>query len=165
MALSSLSTNDLLAKTFEPRLKSRYVVLVGEIPSYMVKSMGAISFNDGEIKIDHINNYFKVKGGQRVWENITLGLYDPITPSGAQMIMKWATIAYNNLTGQAGYADMYKQDLVFRGISNDGSIVNEWILKGAFIVSANFGNWAFADHTNAQELSLTLAFDDALINF
>ena len=34
----------------------------------MVKSMGAISFNDGEIKIDHINNYFKVKGGQRVWE-------------------------------------------------------------------------------------------------
>ena len=41
---------------------------------------------------------------------MTLGLYDPVTPSGAQAVMEWARLAHESVTGRDGYSDFYKKE-------------------------------------------------------
>jgi hypothetical protein len=63
------------------------------IPSFMIKKVDRPSFANNEIVLDHINVYRKVKGKTR-WNDITLELYDPITPSGAQVVMEWQRLGH-----------------------------------------------------------------------
>jgi len=133
------------------------------IPSYMVKSVSSPSFTDGVIKLDHINTYRKIRG-KREWQNMTLSLYDPITPSGAQAVMEWARLGYESVTGRAGYSDFYKKDVTLNALGPVGDIVGEWIIKGSFVVSSNFGqyNWSTEDAINVE---LQLAMDYCVLNF
>jgi hypothetical protein len=133
------------------------------IPSYLVKSVSSPSFTDGVIKLDHINTYRKIRG-KREWQNMTLSLYDPITPSGAQAVMEWARLGYESVTGRAGYSDFYKKDVTLNALGPVGDIIGEWIIKGSFVVSSNFGqyNWSTEDAINVE---LQLAMDYCVLNF
>jgi len=95
---------------------------------------------------------------------MTLNLYDPITPSGAQAVMEWARLGYESVTGRAGYADFYKKDVTLNLLGPVGDIVGEWIIKGAFVQNSNFGqyNWS---QDQAVEITLTLAMDYCVLNF
>ena len=95
---------------------------------------------------------------------MTLNLYDPITPSGAQAVMEWARLGYESVTGRAGYADFYKKDVTLNALGPVGDIVGEWIIKGAFVQNSNFGqyNWSSDE---AVQVDLTLAMDYCVLNF
>jgi hypothetical protein len=99
------------------------------------------------------------------WDPITFTLYDPVTPSGAQAVMEWVRLHHESVTGRDGYSDMYKKDLTFNVLGPVGDIVSEWILKGCFITSANFGeyNWDTAD--TAVNLSMVVQPDYCVLNF
>jgi hypothetical protein len=129
----------------------------------MVKGVSAISFTDNVIKLDHINSYRKIRG-KREWNNVTMTLYDPITPSGAQSVMDWARLSYESVTGRAGYSDFYKKDLVLNELGPVGDIVSEWVIYQSFIANASFGdlNW---DNDAVKELTVEVAFDYAVLNF
>ena len=138
-----LDPNEIMFTAFEPKVTNRFIMYIDGIPSYMVKSVASPSFTDGVIKLDHINTYRKIRG-KREWQNMTLSLYDPITPSGAQAVMEWARLGYESVTGRAGYSDFYKKDVTLNMLGPVGDIVGEWIIKGAFVQSSNFGayNWS-----------------------
>jgi len=158
-----LDPNEIMFTAFEPKVANRFIMYIDGIPSYMVKSVASPSFTDGVIKLDHINTYRKIRG-KREWQNMTLGLYDPITPSGAQAVMEWARLGYESVTGRAGYSDFYKKDVTLNMLGPVGDIVGEWIIKGAFVQQSNFGayNWS----TDAAiEVQLTLAMDYCVLNF
>jgi hypothetical protein len=99
------------------------------------------------------------------WDPITFTLFDPIVPSGAQAIMEWVRLHHESVTGRDGYSDMYKKDLTFNILGPVGDIVSEWILKGCFITSANFGeyNWDTAD--TAVNLQMVVQPDYCVLNF
>ena len=141
-----LDPNEIMFTAFEPKVANRFIMYIDGIPSYLVKSATSPSFTDGVIKLDHINTYRKIRG-KREWQNMTLNLYDPITPSGAQSVMEWARLGYESVTGRAGYSDFYKKDVTLNVLGPVGDIVGEWIIKGAFVVSSNFGqyNWSTED--------------------
>ena len=63
----------------------------------------------GEVIIDHINLIRKLKGKCK-WQDISMTLYDPIVPSGAQTVMEWVRTAHESATGRDGYADFYKKN-------------------------------------------------------
>jgi hypothetical protein len=90
---------------------------------------------------------------------LQMTLFDPITPSGAQAVMEWVRLHHESVTGRDGYSDFYKKDLTIDVLGPVGDIVSEWVLKGAFIKEANFGdyNWDTADQ--AVNLTMTLAID------
>lgn len=158
-----LDPNEIMFTAFEPKVANRFIMYIDGIPSYMVKSVASPSFTDGVIKLDHINTYRKIRG-KREWQNMTLGLYDPITPSGAQAVMEWARLGYESVTGRAGYSDFYKKDVTLNMLGPVGDIVGEWIIKGAFVQQSNFGayNWS----TDAAiEVQLTLSMDYCVLNF
>ena len=133
------------------------------IPSFMVKTVSAPSFEDGEVVLDHINSYRKIRG-KRVWNDMDMTLYDPITPSGAQAVMEWARLSYESVTGRAGYSDFYKKDLTLNVLGPVGDVVSEWIIKGAFIKTMSQGDFDWSS-PEAVELSITIAMDYCVLNY
>ena len=96
---------------------------------------------------------------------ISLTLFDPITPSGAQAVMEWVRLHHESVTGRDGYSDFYKKDLTFNVLGPVGDIVSEWIIKGALITEASFGDYNWDNENAAQELSLTVQPDYCILNF
>jgi hypothetical protein len=133
------------------------------IPSYLVKSAARPSITFETIVLDHINIKRKLQG-KGDWQDITITLYDPIVPSGAQSVMEWVRLGHESLTGRRGYADFYKKDITFYMLGPVGDKIEQWTIKGAFINSANFGDLSF-DSNEPATVELTLSYDYAILEF
>lgn len=158
-----LSPNEIFFTAFEPKVSNRFIFYIDGVPAYLIKKATAPGFNAGEITLDHINVYRKIKGKVR-WDDINLELYDPITPSGTQSVMEWFRLSHESVTGRDGYSDFYKKDVKLEILGPVGDIVGEWVVKGAFIKIARFGDY---DWANDQYISLnvTIAMDYCIANF
>jgi hypothetical protein len=162
--MAILSANEIFFTSFEPKVQNRFIMYVDGIPSFMIKGISAVGFDQGEIKLNHINIYRKIKG-RTSWNDITMTLYDPITPSGAQAVMEWVRLGHESVTGRDGYSDFYKKDITINVIGPVGDIVSEWVIKGAYIKSGNFGDYNWDTDAAAQNISITLAMDYCILNF
>ena len=161
--MAVLDPNEIMFKAFEPKVQNRFVMYIDGIPSFMVKNVKAPSFTDNIIKLDHINSYRKIRG-KREWDDMTMTLYDPVTPSGAQAVMEWARLGYESVTGRAGYSDFYKKDLTFNVLGPVGDIVGEWIIKGAILTVGDFGQYDWTSD-EAVEIGITVAMDYCVLNY
>jgi hypothetical protein len=162
--MSILNPNEIMFTAFEPKVQNRFILYVDGIPAYLIKKASAPGFEANEIILDHINVYRKVKGKIR-WNDMTLELYDPIAPSGTQAVMEWARLAHESVTGRDGYSDFYKKDLAMNILGPVGDVVGEWIIKGAFVKSANFGDYDWSSGEAAANISITIAMDYCIANF
>ena len=161
--MAVLDPNEIMFKAFEPKVQNRFVMYIDNIPSFMVKNVKAPSFTDNVIKLDHINSYRKIRG-KREWDDMTMTLYDPVTPSGAQAVMEWARLGYESVTGRAGYSDFYKKDLTLNVLGPVGDIVGEWIIKGAILTVGDFGQYDWTSD-EAVEIGITVAMDYCVLNY
>jgi hypothetical protein len=161
--MAVLNTNEILSQAFEPKVQNRFLMLFKTIPSFLVKTASAPSFTDEEVVLHYINSYRKVRG-KRTWNDISLTLYDPVTPSGAQAVMDWARLSYESVTGRAGYSDFYKEDVTLQILGPVGDVVGEWILKGSFIKEASFGEYDWSS-SDVVDISLTLGVDYCVLNY
>jgi len=137
---------------------------VDGIPAYTIKGISSVGFAQNEIVLNHINVYRKIKG-RMVWNDLTMTLFDPITPSGAQAVMEWVRLHHESVTGRDGYSDMYKKDVTINVLGPVGDIVSEWIVKGAFIKSGEFGEYNWDNGEAAQNLTVVLGMDYCVLNF
>lgn len=163
--MAVLDSNEIFFTQYEPKLPNRFIVYIDGIPAYTIKGHTAINFEDGEIILDHINTYRKIRSGKRIWGDITFTLFDPISPSGAQAVLEWARLGYESITGRAGYSDFYKKDITINGLGPVGDVVSEWIIKGAFIKSGNFDDFDWSNYTEAVNITLTVGMDYCIGNF
>jgi len=161
--MAVLDPNEIMFRAFEPKVQNRFVLYVDGIPSFLVKNVSAPEFTDEVIKLDHINSYRKIRG-KKEWADITMTLYDPITPSGAQAVMEWARLSYESVTGRAGYSDFYKKDLTLNILGPVGDIVGEWVIKGGFVTTADFGDYDWSN-SEVVDVSLTVAMDYCILNY
>jgi hypothetical protein len=162
--MAILDANEIFFTAFEPKQANRFILYMDGIPSYIIKGVSAVTLTQGEVPLNHINILRKVKG-KSVWNDVTLTLFDPITPSGAQSVIEWVRLHHESVTGRDGYSDFYKKDLTINVLGPVGDIVSEWILKGAFIKEANFGEYNWDTVDTAVNLTMTLAIDYAVLNF
>ena len=162
--MAILDANEIFFTAFEPKQANRFVLYADGVPSYLIKGVSAVSLTQGEVVLNHINVLRKVKG-KSVWGDVTMTLFDPITPSGAQTIMEWVRLSHESVTGRDGYSDFYKKDLVINVLGPVGDIVSEWVLKGAFIKDANFGDYNWDTENTAVNITMTVAMDYAILNF
>jgi hypothetical protein len=158
-----LENNEIFFTTFEPKVQNRFIFEINGIPAYLIKKASSPSFDAGEVILDHINIYRKLKGKVR-WNDMTLELYDPITPSGAQAVMEWARLAHESVTGRDGYSDFYKKDVTMSVLGPVGDVVSEWKVKGAYIKSVTFGDYDWSSEA-AASINLTLAMDYCILNY
>ena len=148
---------------FEPKVQNRFLLEVDGIPSFIMKKVSRPQIECGEVVLDHINIIRKVKGKCK-WGDITMTLYDPIVPSGAQAVMEWVRTQHESVTGRDGYADFYKRDFDIFVLGPVGDKVENWKIKGAFILNAQFGELDWTSNDPA-EITLTLAYDYAVLEF
>jgi hypothetical protein len=158
-----VTEQELFFTAFEPKTANRFILYVDGIPSYVVKGVSRPTLTQDPKQIDHINLRRFVKG-KSVWGTITMTLYDPIVPSGAQAIMEWVRLHHESVTGRDGYLEFYKKDLTLNILGPVGDKVEEWIIKGAQIQEVSFGDmdWATDDPV---EFQVTLQPDYCVLNY
>ena len=148
---------------FEPKVQNRFLLEVDGIPSFIMKKVSRPQIECGEVVLDHINLIRKMKGKCK-WGDITMTLYDPIVPSGAQAVMEWVRTQHESVTGRDGYADFYKKDLNIFVLGPVGDKIENWSVKGAYIKTAQFGDLDWSVET-AVEIQLTLGVDYCVLEY
>ena len=158
-----LDPSEIMFTPFEPKTKNRFIMYIEGVPAYLIKTAARPQITFEEIELDHINVKRFVKG-KGTWDTLDVTLYDPIVPSGAQAVMEWVRLHKESVTGRDGYSAFYKKDVTFNMLGPVGDVVEEWILKGTYIQSANFGDLDYAS-TDPAEITITLKYDYAILQF
>jgi hypothetical protein len=130
------------AYSWEPKRQHQFVLVMNDIPSYLIKASGKPTITNTAVELDMIN-VKRYVAGKHAWDTITMTLYDAIVPSGAQAVMEWVRL---------------------HQLSPIGEVVEEWILNGAFITSAGFGTYDWSSDA-VQEIEITVQYDWAFLNF
>ncbi len=158
-----VSEQELFFKAFEPKVANRFIMYVDGLPTYVIKGVSRPTISQDSKVLNHINVQRYVKG-RSVWGPVSMTLFDPIVPSAAQSVMEWVRLHHESVTGRDGYSDFYKKDLTINVLGPVGDKVEEWILKGAQITEANFGELNF-DGDDPVNISLTVQPDYCILNY
>jgi hypothetical protein len=159
-----VSEQELFFTAFEPKTQNRYIMSIDGIPSYLIKKTDRPKITQEKKRLDHINLQRYVKG-KTVWDEMTVDLYDPIVPSGAQAVMEWVRLHHESVTGRDGYAEFYKKDLTLQVLGPVGDKVEEWIIKGAQITRATFGDLEWSDTSDNVAIELEIQPDYCVLNY
>ena len=159
-----IDPTELMFTSFEPKVTNRFVFYVDGIPSYLIRKAARPKITNNETEIKHINNSRFIKG-RSTWESISIELYDPIVPSGAQAVMEWVRLHHESVTGRNGYADFYKKDVTINVLGPVGDKVEEWTGKGAFLVDADFGEISWENDAAPAIITLTLRCDYWILQY
>jgi hypothetical protein len=162
--MAILNPNEIFFTAFEPKQSNRFILYMDGIPSFLVKGVGGVNLAQTAVALNHINVQRYVKG-KTIWGAISMTLYESITPSGAQAVMEWVRLHHESVTGRDGYSDFYKKDLKFNVVGPVGDIVSEWIIKGAVITSANFGDYNWDDDGTVVNIALEVQPDYCILNY
>lgn len=163
MAAETLDVTSMLPSKFEPKRKNRWVLMIEGMDAYIMKTASRPSVKTDEVEVPFMNAR-RYLAGLTKFDTIPVTLHDPIAPSGAQQVMEWIRLHFESVSGRSGYADFYKRDIQLKLCDPVGTVVELWDIKGAFITEANFGELTYEDGA-PQEISLTLRFDNAVLQF
>tara|TARA_R110000796_G_scaffold82592_1_gene180964 strand:- start:2069 stop:2557 length:489 start_codon:yes stop_codon:yes gene_type:complete len=158
-----IDPNEIMFTAFEPKMANRFIMYIDGIPSFICNKVSRPDITFEEVKIDHMNTYRKLLG-KADWADVTVSLYDPIVPSGAQAVMEWVRLAYESVTGRSGYSDFYKKDVTFNVLGPVGDKVEEWTLKGAMPKVSAFSDLDWSS-TEVANIELTLSYDYAILQY
>ena len=60
---------------------------------------------------------------------------------------------------------MYKKDITISILGPVGDVVEKWTLKGAWMVNPNFGDLSWEEGASPIEITISLRFDAAVLEF
>ena len=158
-----LEANKVFYTPYEPKLKNRYIMEIGGISAFVIKTAQRPQITFDEVTLEHMNITKYVKGKGR-WQTLQITLYDPIVPSAASAVIEWIRLHHESATGRDGYQDFYKKNITLNTLGPVGDIVEKWTLYGSWIQDATFGDLAF-DASEPVEITLTLRYDYAILEF
>jgi len=159
----TLSVSEMLPNKFEPKRKFRWVFAIEGIDSFLMKTAARPTINTGEVEVPYLNAT-RYLAGKTKFDAVTVTLYDPIAPSGAQQVMEWVRTHFESVSGRSGYADFYKRDCQLKMLDPVGTVVELWDLKGCFLTAAQFGDLDYGTE-DPTEISLTIRFDNCVLQF
>jgi len=159
----TLSVAEMLPNKFEPKRQFRWVFAIEGIDAFLMKSAARPTISTESVTLPFIN-HTRYLAGRTTFGDMSVTLYDPIAPSGAQQVMEWIRTHFESVSGRAGYADFYKRDCQIKMLDPIGTVVELWDVKGAFITNAEYGSLSY-DTNDAAEISMTLRFDNCVLQY
>lgn len=159
----TLEVNQLLANTYEPKRKFRWILQIDGVDAFTLKTAARPQVTFDETVIDYINTKRYVPG-KMAPNPIQITTHDPISPSAAQKVMDWVRLVYEPLTGRMGYSDFLKKNVVLKLLDPQGTVVEYWDIIGAWPQDVNFGDLDYATSDNV-EISFAMRFDTAILQF
>ena len=158
-----LEVQQMLADTFEPKRKFRWLLAINGIDAFTAKTASRPQLTFDETVIDYINQK-RFLAGKGTWAPLNIGLYDPIVPSASQKVMEWIRLCWENVTGRMGYAQFYKKTINLKLLDPVGAVVEDWELQGTWVQDSNFNDLDYSV-SDPVEISLILRFDQAVLQF
>ena len=158
-----LEANKIFYTPYEPKLKNRYIMEIGGISAFVIKTAQRPQITFDEVELEHMNITKYVKGKGK-WQTQQITLYDPIVPSASAAVMEWIRLHHESATGRDGYQDFYKKNITFQVLGPVGDVIEKWTLYGTWIQDATFGDLDFAA-SEPVEITLTLRYDYAILEF
>jgi hypothetical protein len=159
----TLSVAEMLPNKFEPKRQFRWVFAIEGIDAFLMKTAARPSIATETVTLPFIN-HTRYLAGRTTFGDMSVTLYDPIAPSGAQQVMEWLRTHFESVSGRSGYADFYKRDCQIKMLDPIGTVVELWDVKGAFITDANYNDLSY-DSNDPTEISLTLRFDNCVLQY
>lgn len=159
--------SDLLLKMptqYEPLRKNRWLLRFPSdlgIQQWWLASASRPTMTVSDVEIPFLNTSTFVLG-RFIWETISVVFRDPIGPSASQAIMEWVRLGSESITGRQGYAAGYKKDVYLEMLDPTGVVVQQWLLQGTMITSADFGSLSM-DDDGIADITCTLRFDRAIL--
>jgi len=164
MAIETLDVTQMLPNKFEPKAQRRWVFQIEGIDAFLMKTSARPQFSTEVLTVPFIN-HTRYLAGKTTFQELSVTLYDPIAPSGAQQVMEWIRLHFESVSGRSGYADFYKRDCQIKLLDPVGTVVELWDMKGAFITAANFGDLSYEATSAPVDVSLTLRYDNCVLQF
>lgn len=159
----TLDVTTMIPQKWEPLRKNRFLFAIEGVDAYLMKTAARPQIAQGEITIDWINSK-RYLAGKYEQQPISVVLYDPLAPSGAQQVMEWIRLHHEVVSGRAGYADFYKRDCEIKMLDPIGTVVQKWSLKGCFLTDTNYNDLDYAA-ADAMEIALTIRYDAAVLQY
>ena len=160
----TLSVTEMLPAKFTPMMKRSFIFAIEGIDAFLIKTAARPEITTEEITINWINSTRYV-AGKTTFGTLAVTLHDPIAPSGAQQVMEWVRLCFESVSGRAGYPDFYKRDIQLKMLDPVGTVVQLWDIKGAFCTTAGFGDLSYDSTTDMAEISLTIRFDNCVMQY
>lgn len=161
----TLGIEEMNHNLFQPQTDNVWSLEVDGIPAYIIKTANrpSISISSAEMNWGNAPTR-KVSTGRITFDGtLELELWEPINPSGAQLVMAWVRTHSDNISGRAGYAAMYKRDVLLNVADPMGNIIQRWLYKNCHIVSANFSDLDHESDGTLTNISLSLEFDNCIL--
>jgi hypothetical protein len=159
----TLSVAEMLPNKFEPKRQFRWVFAIEGIDAFLMKTAARPTIATEQVTLPFIN-HTRYLAGRTTFGDMSVTLYDPIAPSGAQQVMEWIRTHFESVSGRSGYADFYKRDCQIKMLDPIGTVVELWDVKGAFLTNASYGDLNY-DSNDASEISLTMRFDNCVLQY
>ena len=135
----------------------------GKIESWVVKSVTKPGWTTTEA-VHRFLNYTFYYPGKVEWDEITLKLVDPggNKDTAQTLYHKLASSGWKMPTSPTDISTISKANamgrIAIRQIDHDNFILEEWILKNAWVKSVKFGELNYEDD-GLMEIDLTLRYD------
>ena len=160
----------------EPKRAYRFLLSVAGlnnvIPSFLISKVSKPGFDISESEHKYLNHTFYYPG-RVTWSEVNFTIVDVIsaTDNGAQAVMQMLqasgyaaptdegvreTVSKAKSVGALGTVTIHQLD-------SEGLIVEDWVLKNAWIKSAKFGELDYGSE-EMQNVEITLKYDNAYIN-
>jgi hypothetical protein len=160
----TLSVPEMLPAQFTPLMKRSFIFAIEGIDAFLIKTAARPEITTEEIAINWLNSTRYV-AGKTTFGTLAVTLHDPIAPSGAQQVMEWVRLCFESVSGRAGYPDFYKRDIQLKMLDPVGTVVQLWDIKGAFCTTAGFGDLSHDSTSDMAEISLTIRFDNCVMQY
>ena len=168
---------------FEPKRSFTFILsLVGtdnKIDSYLIKKVKKPGYEISESEHKFLNHSFYYPGKMK-WTDVSFTIVDVISPNGSQVLMKILEdsgyqapkIPINlNAGGAASNAQTVSKLNAIKAlgvprikqINHNGDVVEEWVLQGAWVKSATFGELAY-DAEELLNIEVALKYDYAYLD-
>ena len=155
------------ATSTEPKRAYRWLLTLGGIPQWVVKKVSKPSFTVSESEHVFLNHKFWYPGRVE-WNTVSLPLADPVNPDSAATMMEIIKAAgyqfpetpdvVNTISKEA--ATRALGQVTIQQIKSDGTMLDEWVLKSAWVKDVKFGE---LDYTSDDmvDVELELRYDYA----
>ena len=150
----------------EPKRKYRWLLSIGQIPSYIVKKVKKPAWKISETPHDFINHKFYYPGRVE-WELVNCTLVDPVHPDSAATMMAILQLSgYNFPDNQAAAQTTISKQKATQAlgrveisqIDREGKPIESWILANAWLQRANFGDLDYSAD-DLTELEIDIRYD------
>ena len=119
----------------EPKRANRWELLFNDDLRLTCHSAKIPNISVDKVEIDRMHEKYYVAGSKVTYGDVSLSFYDFVDNKAAAALQAWYTKIYDQGTSLMGYPQDYKQDVTLLVYGPDHSIVESWLLVGAWPVS------------------------------